>query len=207
MDAALGFIIVGVCVTIILVYRLSHQLSQTLSKHFESGEHDDLIEKQTSREVQWYIKRRDQIEAEKQELPEIDLWAINANSKNWEQDLIAGAQKLRNLIVEAYGDTPDTVFVSQEAQKVPMTYELAHDLADLAHLTKELGLKETEWQIKKIELLGAMRKRQTRFDIMASEEFELRALERQIDETRSRGPTVKKAVLESFRAAKTQKRE
>jgi hypothetical protein len=47
------------------------------------------------------------------------------------------------------------------------------------------------------------------FETMALEEFELRALERQIDEIRSRVLTAKKAVWESFRAAsdKTQKRE
>jgi hypothetical protein len=36
MDAALGFIIAGVCVTIILVYRLRSQLDQIVSKHLRA---------------------------------------------------------------------------------------------------------------------------------------------------------------------------
>jgi hypothetical protein len=55
---------------------------------------------------------------------------------------------------------------------VPMDYYLAHDLATVAHLKKDLRLKEIEWMIKKIELLGALRKRDVRFATIASDEAE-----------------------------------
>jgi hypothetical protein len=40
-----------------------------------------------------------------------------------------------------------------------MTYTYAHALADFAHLRKDLNIKNSEWSIKKIRLLGMMRRR------------------------------------------------
>lgn len=83
-----------------------------------------------------------------------------------------------------------------------MDYQLAHDLAEFAHLTKQFHLKELEWLIKKTEWLGAMRKREINLGIIASEELGLRDLEREIDEVRGRLRAAKKSLLESFRRAR-----
>ncbi len=198
MDTLVWLTFVGVGVTISLAFHLSRQLHQVAIRP-PSLERDELIEKQVSREVEEYIKVRERVEAEKRELPEIDPHQIGTIN-NWEEDLIARAEKLRNLIVEAHGGR-DTYYIDQDAQKVPMDYHLAHDLATVAHLKKDLRLKEIGWMIKKIELLGALRKRDVRFATIASDEAELHEVQEEIDELRSRISAAKKAVLDSFSRA------
>jgi sugar-specific transcriptional regulator TrmB len=136
MDTLVWLTFVGVGVMIGLGFHLSRQLHQVATRPPRS-EHDELIEKQVSREVEGYIKVRERVEAEKRQLPEIDPYRIDTIN-NWEEDLIARAEKLRNLIVEAHGDR-DTYYIDQDAQKVPMDYYLAHDLVTVAHLKKGIS--------------------------------------------------------------------
>ncbi len=154
--------------------------------------------------VESYTERLRQLKAEKDELPPVDPWAISSNA-NWERDLIAGAENLRGYIVEAYGlETPDTYHVQQIAQTIPITYPLAHDLAALAHQTYELTIKRVEWHIKKVELLGLTRKRACDLAAVASEEFELREIEGEIQSLRDGLPAWKKAVWEQACEAEKQ---
>jgi hypothetical protein len=39
-----------------------------------------------------------------------------------------------------------------------MTYNLAHALADFAHLRNDMGIKRTDWFMLKFEVVGLMRK-------------------------------------------------
>ena len=197
----------GVCLALILLYQ-AHKKLDRLARifHLESSDsrHDQRIAEEVSTVIESYTERLRQLEAEKNELPPIDLWAISSNA-NWERDLIAGAENLRGYIVDAYGlDTPDTYHVQKIAQTIPITYPLAHDLAALAHQTYELTIKRVEWHIKKVELLGLMRKRACDLAAIASQEFELREIEREIQSVGDGLPAWKKAVWEQACEAEKQ---
>jgi hypothetical protein len=198
----------GVCLAVILLYQALRKLDRLASNFPQESydsRHDQRITEEISTVVESYTERLRHLKAEKDELPPIDPWAINSNA-NWERDLIAGAENLRGYIVEAYGlETPDTYHVQQIAQTIPITYPLAHDLAALAHQTYELTIKRVEWHIKKVELLGLMRKRACDLAAVASEEFELREIEREIQSLRDGLPAWKKAVWEQACEAEKQR--
>lgn len=166
----------------------------------EDWEHDDLIDQHVTNAAEGLRKRLDQIKTEKNELPQINLWAIDRN-RNWEQDLITGAENLRHLITDL-SRHPDSHVDWQAAKEVPMDYRLAHAWATLAHLQKDLAIKEVEWVIKKTELLGATRKREPSLSSIASDELELRDIERELEAMREELPAAQRDAWEAFRQAR-----
>jgi predicted nucleic acid-binding Zn-ribbon protein len=72
------------------------------------------------------------------------------------------------------------MFTYSSAQDVPMNYDLAYALAEYAHQKNALETKSTEWEIKRIEVLGLMRKRDFSFKSTVDGEQELRDLEKQV---------------------------
>lgn len=83
-----------------------------------------------------------------------------------------------------------------------MDYSLAHALAELAHLQKNLRLRETERAIKRIEVLGSMRKRWFDFVSIIGAEQELRELEKQITALEEKLPACKREIYEVFKRAR-----
>jgi hypothetical protein len=65
-----------------------------------------------------------------------------------------------------------------------------------------LSVKETEWAIKKIEVLGSMRKREIGLQTIVEEERDLREIEREIEEIRERVPTHARQMFEAFQHAR-----
>jgi hypothetical protein len=106
---ALAFI--GGTVILFAVLRLSRKIDQIAEKLniFEDWKHDDLIDEQLSREIEFYQKRRDQLQTETRGYYEVEL----------------GDEKLRKLIVEACG-SPSDCYVDQDAQKISIDSVLAH---------------------------------------------------------------------------------
>jgi hypothetical protein len=204
---ATAIIVVAIMIS---AYGARNQLRKIEAKLNEQTDHDDPMDQQVNESSDGIRKRREQLENEKRELPRIDLWEISGN-RNWEPALIAGAEKLRHLISDAFGNNPDSHFVDNEAREVPMDYYLAHELAALAHLKTDLNIKEADWAIKKTELLGAMRKRQPSLSAMVCDEFDLREIEREIEKMRRALPASERKVWEAFtkvrdRANATQER-
>jgi hypothetical protein len=154
------------------------------------NEHDQKIDEQVSRETDGYWKHLKRLKTEKEKLPRINTWDIGT-IPNWEQYLIEQAESLRGLI--------DT---EHDIRAVPMDYNLAYALADFAHLQKDLAVKETEWAIKRIEVLGAMRQRQFSFKSIVEGEQELREIENQIAAMEERLPTSKYEIWEEFKRAR-----
>ena len=200
--------LVGVGVVSFFVARLSDRLdriskqlnSNILTKHGDTT-HDELVDGEVARSLEWYVKRRDQLETEKKRLPRIDLWALT--DSNWEKKLIESAETLRGLISEAYGNgTSDGHHINMTADRVRLDIDLAKDLVSFAHLKNDINRKGVEWLIKRIEVLGCHRKREMQLGPVAHAEFELRALGLEMDEMQSQIPQVKKAVFDSFRAAR-----
>jgi hypothetical protein len=171
------------------------QLRKIEAKLNEQTDCDDLVDQQVNESSNGIPKRREKLESEKRGLPRIDLCEISGN-RNWEPALIAGAEKLRHLIADAFGNNPDSHFVDSEAREVPMDYFLAH--AALAHVKVDLNLKEADWAIKKSELLGAMRKSQPSLSAMVGDEFDLREIEREIEKLRQALPASEYKVWEAF---------
>ena len=60
-----------------------------------------------------------------------------------------------------------------------MDYELAYALAEYAHQKNALEAKSREWELKRIEVLGLMRKREFSFKAIVDGEQELHELEKQ----------------------------
>ena len=125
----------------------------------------------------------------------METWDIAKG--NWEAQLIAKAEQLRPLAEEAYGYSPDTWNFMQHADRIPMTYNYAHALADFATLRKDISIKSVEWGIKKIELLGLMRKRDVRFAAIAEAERELREIERNTEKLERHLENRRKAVCDA----------
>jgi hypothetical protein len=201
MDLAAPIILVAVGAIMVLLLLLNRFGRKSVGS--ENDEYDEKIEQKVSDSLRSYVKQRDQLEAEKKNLPQIGLLAIKADDHR-ASDLIAGGEKLRNHVVIAYGEKPDSYLVDQQAQVVPIDYPLAHALVTFAHLAYDLRLAANEWHIRKIELLGSTQKRQTDFGTIAAEEFDLRTVERHIEKIRSRLLAVKAELWESFSKARQQ---
>jgi len=88
-DTMLSLIFAGMVATLFAVFRLNSQVDRVAAKldGSEDWKHDDLIDEQVSRELESHLKRRQQLEAEKQEHQEVEL----------------PEEKLRRMIVEACG--------------------------------------------------------------------------------------------------------
>jgi hypothetical protein len=134
-------------------------------------EHDDKIEQQADRESEGYWKRLKRLEAENEKLPKMETWDI-ATIPNWDQYVIEQGENLRDLL--------GRMFTYSSAQEVPMNYELAYELAEYAHQKNALEAKSTEWELKRIEVLGLMRKREFSFKAIVDGEQELHELEKQV---------------------------
>jgi hypothetical protein len=130
-------------------------------------EHDERIERQADRESEEYWKRLKRLKAQKERLPKINTFTI----PNWEAYLVEQAENLRDVLGRVVHDG---------ARDVPMDYSLAHALAEFAHYQNNLEAKSTEWEIKRIEVLCLMRKREFSFKSTVDGEQELRELEKQI---------------------------
>lgn len=165
-------IVVGV-----LLFILLRQEIRRIEAHIGPSDaaHDEAIDKEVSEGVASYDRHVTKLSAEKKQLPGIDTWAISS-SRSWETQLIEKAEALRPLAEEAYGYNPDTYTFTQHANRIPMTYTYAHALADFAHLRKDLSIKDAEWSIKKIQLLGLMRKRCANLLSIADLERELQEI-------------------------------
>lgn len=171
MDFA-AVIVVGV-----LLFILLRQEIRRIEARVQHSHDDDAIDKQVREAVVSYDRHIEKLTSEKKQLPAIDLWAISSNPQNWEAQLIGKSEALRSLAEEAYGYGPDTYTITQHADRMPMTYAYAHALADFAHLRKDLSIKSLEWSIKKIQLLGMMRKRHVDLPSIVDVEGELREIE------------------------------
>lgn len=199
--AGATLIIVGVM--LMLAQEVSRELKRVETRvcGADDYEYDEGVDEQVSKASEWYREHLKKLETEKKQLPRTDLWEISTNL-DWEQYLIEHAESLRGLIAQAYGDTPDTVFVERDVKDVPLDYNLAHALAQFACLQKDLSIKATEWAVKKIEVLGSMRKRRPNLQTIAEDERELREIEREIEKMRERLPALKHNVWEAFRNAR-----
>jgi hypothetical protein len=134
-------------------------------------EHDTKIELQADRQSEGYWKRLKRLEAEKEKLPKINTWDIGT-VPNWDQYVIEQGETLRDLL--------DRMFTYSSAQDLPMNFDLAYALAEYAHQENALETKSTEWEIKRIEVLGLMRKREFSFKCIVDGERELHELEKQV---------------------------
>ena len=172
MDFA-GIIVVGVGVLLFLLLR---QDIRRIEARIQHSHDDDAIDRQVREAVASYDRHIEKLTNEKRQLPAIDLWAISSN-QSWEAQLIGKSEALRSLAEEAYGYGPDTYNFAQHADRMPMTYDYAHALADFAHNRMDLSIKSSEWNIKKIQLLGMMRKRHVDLSSIADVEGELREIE------------------------------
>jgi hypothetical protein len=85
---------------------------------------------------------------------------------------------------------------------VPMDYYFAHALAEFPHLRKDLRLRETEWAIKRIEVLGSTRKRWFDFKSIVEGEQELRELEKQITVMEEKLPMREHEIHQAFKHAR-----
>lgn len=166
----------------------------------DDNEHDLRIDEDVQNALKSYHRHLEKLQDEKSALPRTDLWAISS-MPDWEQQLIAKSEALRRLIEDAHGNTPDSYFVSQQAERVPMTYELAHALATLASTKKEIAIRRTEWAIRKIEVLGLLQKRATDFSRIADGEQELLDLQKEMGELESRLGPAKQELFRAYDAA------
>lgn len=142
------------------------------------GSRDDVIDAQVAKATQSLRAHQEKLLTEKKQLPGMELWDIAAG--NWEAQLIAKAEQLRPLAEEAYGYSPDTWNFMQHAHRIPMTFNYAHALAGFATTQMDINIKTTEWKIKRVVLLGLMKKQRTDFAEVAYSELELKELEREI---------------------------
>jgi hypothetical protein len=138
-----------------------------------------------SRESEGWWKQLKRLEAEKEKLPKIETWEID-QIENWERYLIEQAENLRGLLDADY-------------REAPMDYYLAHDLAEFAHLKNEHSTKETEWALKKVEVLGLMRQRQPSFKSIVYAEQELRGIQDDIAQIEQRQQSCKRQLFERSR--------
>jgi hypothetical protein len=185
--------IVSIAVVILIIaYGIGKDLERVETRLCgpDDNEHDQKIDEQVSKASEGYWKHLKSLEAEKEKLPKINTWDIDT-IPNWEQYLIEQAQSLRGLIE-----------TSHDTRSVPMDYHLAHALAEFAHLQKDRALKETEWAIKRIEVLGLMRHRQLDFKSVVQGEQELRDMENQIAALEQRLPPGEREIWEAFKRAR-----
>jgi hypothetical protein len=165
----------------------------------DDDEHDRAVEEEVRKASRSYREHLQKLERERKELPQIDPFEISSN-RDWQQQLMAKAENLRHLVEEAYGSTPDTPYVSREAYKMPMSYDLAHALASFALLRKDVAIKSTEWRIKKVELLGLMRKRQAKLDTIAELDHDLQEIQQDLEDLEGGIPRAERQVWEAFNA-------
>jgi hypothetical protein len=193
-----GAMIIIVGVILIAAHVISRELKRVEARLVGSDddEHDQKIDEQVSRASEEYWKRLEILKTEKEKLPKIDTWDIDT-IPNWEQYLIERAKSLRGLInmTRYAGDAIKT-------RDVPMDYYFAHALAEFAHLQTDLRLTETEWAIKRIEVLGSMRKRWFDFKSIIGGERELREVEKQIAAMEEKLPTCEHEIHEAFERAR-----
>jgi hypothetical protein len=170
------WVIVGLL--LLLAYFLFSKIDGLKKRLLEDYEFDDQIGAQTKQAVSVEQKHLEKLEHQKQLLPRMDLWEISAN-RRWETDLIAGAEKLRGLILQRHGNHPDGHWTAKSVDAVKMDYGLAHSLVELAHMEVKQSIMTVEWRIKKIEMLGEMRKRQPNLTSVAYGEQELNDLDQE----------------------------
>jgi hypothetical protein len=118
-----GATLIIVSVMLMLAQEVSKELKRVEARVCgrDDYEHDEGIDGQVSKASEWHRKHLKKLEMEKKQLP---------RTGHWEQHLIEGAENLRELIAEAYGDTPDISLVERDAKDVPMDYiRLASALA------------------------------------------------------------------------------
>jgi len=176
---------------------LSSDMSTLRSWKYGDDQFDHSIDKNVSEALHWYLNEQNRIKERTANLPGMDLWSLAEDG--WERNVLAAAETLRHLISEAYGaGTPDENFVAQSELTVRMTPDLANDLVQLANLASELGLKQIEWRIKKIEVVGECRKSKPNLDLIGSKEFELLELEGDILDRKFLRQEAKRAVWKSF---------
>lgn len=145
----------------------------------DDAKHDHRIDQDVKKALEPYRRHLDRLVDEKRQLPQTDLWTISSTS-NWEEQLIKRAEVLRSLIEDIHGSSPDSHHVSLQAARVPMTYDLAHALVTLANLRKDVSIKRTEWSIKKIEILGLVRKRELQYANAAESEQDLQDIQEEL---------------------------
>ena len=103
--------------------------------------------------------------------------------------MIEQAENLRYLLNEDYRETP-------------MDYYLAYHLAEFAHLKNLHSTKETEWALKKVEVLGLMRQGQSSFNSIVYREQELRGIQDDIAQIEQRQQSCKRQLFERSRRIK-----
>jgi hypothetical protein len=177
------YIILGLLV--ILALGLKSRMDKLKPAFLDDDANDGQIDGQIERASGSEQKYLEQLVHKKELLPRIDLWAISEN-KNWQRDLITEAEKLRGLIAKHHSDHPGGYMTERWSDEVPMDYGLAHSLAEVAQLEADLGIKQVEWRIKKIGIIGQMRKRQPDLAAVAYGEQELEELQQDIRDTKGR---------------------
>ena len=142
-------------------------------------EHDHRIDHDVRKALEPYQRHLEKLIDERKQLPQTDLWAISS-TPNWAEQLVKRAEGLRSLIEDIHGSSPDSYHISLQVAGVPMTYALSHALVTLANLRKDVGIKRTEWSIKKIEILGLARKRELQYANAAEAERDLQDIQQEL---------------------------
>jgi hypothetical protein len=155
-------------------------------------EDDQKIEEQVRKASEEYWKRLKSLQTAKKKLPRIDTWEI-ATIQNWEKYLIEEAEQFWGLLNEV---------THCDSRDVPTDYYLAHSLAEFAHLKNDLATKETEWAVKRIEVLGLTRQRQISFKPIVDGERELRWMDNELAGMEQRLQTLRHQIVEAVKRAR-----
>lgn len=189
-------LMVLIVLVIIVAFALSKQISSLGPKN--DFEKDKKIDAAADEALASYQRHLEKLQNEKKQLPQIDLWAIDSN-RNWERELIVGAENLRDLLITSYA--PHTHDLQKSIDAVPMTYNFAHDLAELAHLKKDIAINETEWILLKLKSMVASKKHEPNFFEIIDHESELRELDRRSQQFHALLPQRQQAAYNAYRAA------
>jgi hypothetical protein len=184
-------------VTVVFVVSISRNIEKILAKASSSGdlEHDEVVDKQINKSLEYWTERADKLESGKETLP--------YGKMKWERDTWDD-KKYRTVMFEAlYGmiGSGDYYLDKHIRDEVTIDDYLAYPIATYAYIKNELETLQSNWHIKKIKLLGYMRKREIVFGIVASDEFELRSLEREIDQLHERLARQEEEIRKELRRA------
>jgi len=189
------WVIVGLL--LLLAYFLFSKIDGLKKRVLLDFEFDNQIDEQTKQALSGEQKHLETLERQKQLLPRLGTWAIATNSR-WESDVIAGAEKLRGLILQRHGDHPDGHLTAKSVDEVKMNYDLAFSLVEVAQMEAQRSVKTVEWRIKKIEMLGEMRKRQPNLSAVAYGEQELNDLDQERRQMSEELTNLHKALWDEF---------
>jgi hypothetical protein len=187
-----------------MLFLLSRRIDAVLValKQNDETNLDSRIEDALQKAIDNYNNAKAKIERKKQDLPKIELWDIALKATAWERELINDAEKLRYLITEAYGiGTPDEYHVRSQADVVPMTYRLAHALAETAHTEIDIAIKHWEWMIEISRALFESKRSCPDFENWASCEAEACRIANAIRKLEERLPAMRQQLWSEFKQA------